>query len=271
MKINFANAKEQGIMDDTITGVEKFVFGENAAIDFKDATRPVEYSGNDPKKTTNKQSYYAFSLKRGTNFEGSEYDDKMELDFGTKKGSSIEPNSIKKATIDGRGGRNSLTIKGLDSWLKQGYEVINDKSNKEVKIKKGNEEISIVEYKNIMGSPVVVGEDMRIIEMKNKTTSTAKMDVEEGFDSLTNYGESKELSTIKPSEMFGSDQLILQNGDSSFNESVANLEFNPIIQGMSATQDPINMILSGTSNSLENDSNKQQQRDPLTQERIDSF
>ena len=271
VKIEFANVKEEGIMDDTIKGVEGFVFKENAVINFKNATRPVEYSANDPKRTTNKESYYAFSLKQGTNFEGSEYDDKIELDFEAKEDSSIKPNSIKKVSIDGRGGRNTLIIKGVDSWVKQGYEVIHDQSNKEVKIRKENEETSIVKYKNIMGSPDVTVEGMKIIEMKNKAMNIASMDVDEDLDALTNYRISKELSHIQLNEISGSDQLIMQNGDSSFNGLVPNLELETIIQGMSATQDPIKMILGDTSNSLEVGSNRHQQRDPLTQERIDNF
>ena len=271
--VNFKNAATKNTtMDDEITGVEKFVFGKNADVDFAGLAPAVKYSTTDPTRTTNNQVTRTITFKEGSTIKGAEGDEKFIVNFEGTKDSATNPNSIKKVTVDGRGGRNQLVVAGLDSFTEKGYEVINDSRSEQIKIKKGKAEHVIVDYDNIMGSPKVVDQNNQPLKVKTLLSNTAAMDIDaEAADPLINYGGLKELSTIKPSEMFGSDQLILQNGDSSFNESVANLEFNPIIQGMSATQDPINMILSGTSNSLENDSNKQQQRDPLTQERIDSF
>ena len=98
------------------------------------------------------------------------------------------------------------------------------------------------------------------------------MDIDaEDADPLTNYGAANAQSQINPWKSSDSDQLILQDGANFFNRLVSNLEFEPIIQGVNTTQDPINMILSGTNNSLENHLNKHQQRDQLSQDRIDNF
>ena len=259
-------------MNDTITEVEKLIFGKNADIDLKGLAPAVEYSTSDPNRTTNSQLSRMIMVKEGSTVKGAEGDEKFIINFETTKDSANNANSIQKVTVDGRGGRNQLAIAGLDSFIEQGYEVINDSNTQQIKIKKGETEHGIVDYSNIMGSPKVLDQSNKSVKVKTLSSNTTAMDIDaEDADPLTNYGAANAQSQINPWKSSDSDQLILQDGANFFNRLVSNLEFEPIIQGVNTTQDPINMILSGTNNSLENHLNKHQQRDQLSQDRIDNF
>ena len=115
-------------------------------------------------------------VKEGSTVKGAEGDEKFIINFETTKDSATNPNSIQKVTVDGRGGRNRLAIAGLDSFIEQGYEVINDSNSKEIKIKKGETEHSIVSYNNIMGSPTVIDQKGKPVTVKTLSSNTATAD-----------------------------------------------------------------------------------------------
>ena len=82
---------------------------------------------------------------------------------------------------------------------------------------------------------------------------------------------SHEATTSASIRQLDTDQLILGSGELAHSNAFESLTLEVTHQGVSLTQDPIKMILGDTSNSLEDGSNRHQQRDPLTQERIDNF
>ena len=267
VKVNLGDPKE----NDKIMNVENFIFGENASIDFKDAARPVEYATTDPRRTTNKESHYAFSLQSNTSFEGSDYDDRVSINFDGKAGASNAFDLIKKVTIDGRGGRNTAIVKGLDPVLSQGYNLILDESKQELKLTNGSDSKTIVSYDNLMGGPKVYDKNDQEVELKSKASIAPSMDIDEELDLLTNYMASHEATTSASTRQLDTDQLILGTGGLAHSNAFESLTLEVTHQGVSLTQDPIKMILGDTSNSLEDGSNRHQQRDPLTQERIDNF
>ena len=273
VKVKFANTKEQGKMkmDDTITGVERFKIRENAVVDFKDAPRPVEYATTDPTRTTNKESHYAFSIKQNTSFEGSDYDDKISINFDVKEGASNAIDLIKKATIDGRGGINEFSVKGLDPLLKQGYYVINDESENELMLTNGSKRKAIVGYRNFMGSPKVYDQNNQEVELKSKASIAPSMDIDEELDVLTNYMASHEPTKSTSTRQLNTDQLILSTGGLALGQALESLKFEPTNLGISITQDPVNMILGNTSNSHDNGLNTHHQRDLLSHDRTDNF
>ena len=155
-------------MDDEITGVEKFVFEKNANIDFTGLAPAVEYSTTDPTRTTNSQVTRTIMFKEGSTFKGSDGDEKIIVDFDANKGTSNTVDSIKKVVIDGRGGRNTVEINGLDSYRAKGHKVSNDRTKGEISLVKGSSKKVIVGYENIMGDPTVIDKENKIIKPELK-------------------------------------------------------------------------------------------------------
>ncbi len=155
---------EKVTMDDEITGVEKFVFEKKANIDFTGLAPAVEYSTTDPTRTTNSQVTRTIMFKEGSTFTGSNGDEKIIVDFDANKGTSNTVDSIQKVVIDGRGGRNTVEINGLDSYRAKGYKVSNDRTKGEISLVKGSSKKVIVGYVNIMGDPTVIDKENKIIK-----------------------------------------------------------------------------------------------------------
>lgn len=269
--VNFVDSKSKDTMNDTITDSEVFLLNENADIDLKGAHLPVHYSTVNPNRITNQKSNFAFSLKNGASFKGSDHDEQMVVDFEIQTGSSSEFKSIKEVFIDGRGGRNTAFIKGLDPLLSQGYNLHLDESKQELKLTNGSDSKTIVSYDNLMGGPKVYDKNDQKVELKSKASIAPSMDIDEELDLLTNYMASHEATTSASTRQLDTDQLILGTGGLAHSNAFESLTLEVTHQGVSLTQDPIKMILGDTSNSLEDGSNRHQQRDPLTQERMDNF
>ena len=163
--VKFDNpAKTNAVMDDKISGVEKFIFGKNANIDLEGLAPAVKYSTTDPNRTTNHQVTRTIMFNEGSTFKGSEGDEKIIVGFDVKEGASSTVDSIKKVSIDGRGGRDTVVINGLDSHLENGHKVSIDRTKKEVNLIKGDSKKTIVSYQNIMGDPTVITKDNQVIE-----------------------------------------------------------------------------------------------------------
>ncbi|QNI53521.1 hypothetical protein SynBIOSE41_00996 [Synechococcus sp. BIOS-E4-1] len=161
LKVSFANSSETAIMNDTLTGIETIILGDKADINLQGASRPVEYSTLDPARTTNVASHYALAMGHSSKAKGSQYNEVFVVDF---ESTTKHSDSIKKTTIDGAGGRNSLIIKGLDSQIKNGYKVSIDRTKKEVNLVKENDKKTIVGYQNVMGDPTVITKDNQVFE-----------------------------------------------------------------------------------------------------------
>ncbi|KZR92482.1 hypothetical protein MITS9509_01473 [Synechococcus sp. MIT S9509] len=157
-------AKTNTVMDDKVSGVEKFIFGKNANIDLKGLAPAVKYSTTDPNRTTNHQVTRTIMFNEGSTFKGSAGDEKIIVGFVVKEGAPSTVDSIKKVSIDGRGGRDTVVINGLDSHLENGHKVSIDRTKKEVNLIKGDSKKTIVSYQNIMGDPTVITKDNQVIE-----------------------------------------------------------------------------------------------------------
>ena len=180
ISVKFAKEKAKAkatdpIMDDTLTEVENLFFGKKADIDLKGLAPAVEFSTTDPNRTRNRQVARTIVFKEGSTFKGSEGDEKIIVDFDTKKGTSNTVDSIKKVSIDGRGGRDTVVINGLDSHLENGHKVSIDRTKKEVNLIKGDSKKTIVSYENIMGDPTVITQENQVVEPElNPSKSVAE-------------------------------------------------------------------------------------------------
>ena len=227
--VKFDNATVQNAtMDDEITGVEKFLFGKNADVDFKGLAPAVTYSTSDPRRTTNHQVSRTIMVKQGSTVKGSGGDETVIVDFASSNEKVADPSSIKKVSIDGRGGRNRLVVTGLDPFTDQGYEVINDSSSKQIRLQKGEEGHVIADYDNIMGGSIVLTQGGKTVKMENLSLSAASLDVDsDTADLLINHAGSTDSADFKSTHGFGRvDWLTMQQDDVSFNSSFASTQFD---------------------------------------------
>lgn len=190
---------EKVTMDDEITGVEKFVFEKNANIDFTGLAPAVEYSTTDPTRTTNSQVTRTIMFKEGSTFTGSNGDEKIIVDFDANEGTSNTVDSIKKVSIDGRGGRNTVEINGLDSYRAKGHKVSNDRTKGEISLVKGSSKKVIVGYTRIMGDPTVIDKENQIIKPElNPSRAEAEVKKVDPIVSPQNQSDA-DITTPSPS------------------------------------------------------------------------